>query len=201
MLFTLNEPLTSDRSIALLALGSTPPEVSVIVKGPEGRWMRDQPAVLNTVAGALAIQRALEFAEMVGESGIGPVPWAKYLRAQPLSGSYPKSILIQFAKGDQNAVNPGTSAIVREGDLAERVTFYRHDLAFAANPEILKNPHLFAGQPTSPNATVRAISLGAQEQFAVFFESLGNSIIQPSPAQFFETPIAGPLPETLNFIP
>ena len=82
----------------------------------------------------------------------------------------------------------------------DRDDLYRHDLAFLANPTIPKNPHLFAGQPTSPNATVRAISLGAQEQIAVFFESFGNTIIHPSPMQFFELPIISPLPETLDFI-
>ena len=175
----------------------------VSVAGPhfnENKPLRNQPIVINTTPGAIAIQRALEFADMAAESGIGPVPWAKYLRAQPLAGSVGKSILFQFAKGDQNAVNPGTTAILREGDLADVATFYRHDLAFLADPAILKNPHLFAGQPTSPNATTRAISLGAQEQMAVFFASFGTTIIHPAPAQFFETPIAGALPETLDFI-
>jgi hypothetical protein len=166
----------------------------------ENKPLRDQPIVINTVPGAIAIQRALELAEMAAESGIGPVPWAKYLRAQPLAGGFGKSILFQFAKGDQNAVNPGTTAILREGDLADRATFYRHDLAFAADPTIPKNPHLFAGQPTSPNATARAIALGAQEQMAIFFASFGSTIVHPGPAPFFEVPIAGPLPETLDFI-
>jgi hypothetical protein len=166
----------------------------------ENKPLRDRPAVINTVAGAIAIQRALEFAEMAAEAGIGPVPWARHLRARPLAGSYPKSILVQFAKGDQNAANPGTTALLREGDLVDRATFYRHDLAFFANPAIPTNPHLFAGQPTSSNATVRAISLGAQEQTAVFFESLGNTIIHPSPMQYFEVPIVGRLPETLDFV-
>lgn len=173
------------------------------VAGPhfnENKPLRDLPIVINTTAGAVAIQRALEFAEMAAESGIGPVPWAKYLRAQPLAGSYAKPILLQFAKGDQNAVNPGTTAIIREGGLRDSATYYRHDLAFLADPAIPKNPHLFAGQPTSPNATARSIALGAQEQIAIFFASFGATIIHPVPAQFFEVPVAGPLPETLDFI-
>ena len=167
----------------------------------ENKPLRDQPVVINTVSGAMDIQQALEFAEMVVETGIGTVQWAKYLRTAPLAGSYPKSILFLMAKGDQQAVNPGNTAIVREGNLYDRTTFYRHDLAFAADPTIPKNPHLFAGQPTSPNALVRAISLGAQEQIAVFFASAGATTIQPAPAQFFESPIIETLPETLNFIP
>jgi hypothetical protein len=167
----------------------------------ENKPLRDQPVVINTVAGATDIQKALEFAEMVAEAGISAVPWAKYLRAEPLQWNAPKWILYQIAMGDQQAVNPGESALIREGNLADRTIFYRHDLAFAFDPTIPKNPHLFSAQPTSPNATVRAISLGAQEQAAVFFASHGAITIHPTPTQFFEVPILGPLPETLNFIP
>jgi len=165
----------------------------------ENKPLRDQPTVVNTVGGAIEIQQAFEFAEMAGEAGTA-VPWARHLRADPLPGSYPKGVLLQMARGDQTAVNPGTSVIVREGQLADSTTLYRHDLAFAAHPTIPKNPHLFTGQPTSPNATVRAIALGAQEQIAVFFASFGATIIHPSPAQWFEVPISGVLPETLGFI-
>ena len=166
----------------------------------ENKPLRDQPVMINTVAGATAIQQALEFVEMVAEPGVGAIAWAKYLRSEPLSGSYPKALLYQMAIGDQQAPNPGTSAIIREGDLAAMTTVYRHDLASAFDPTIPKNPHLFAGQPTILNATARAISLGAQEQMAVFFASGGLTTIVPSPAQFFEVPIASPLPETLNYI-
>jgi len=166
----------------------------------ENKPLRDQSIVINSIAGATDIQQALEFVEMVAEPGVGAVSWAKHLRAMPLPGSYPKSILYQMAVGDQQAPNPGTSAIIREGDLADRTTLYRHDLAFALDPTIPKNPHLFVGQPTSANALVRAISLGAQEQIAVFFASRGAVTIHPAPAQLFEVPIAGPLLETLNYI-
>jgi hypothetical protein len=175
----------------------------VPVDGPhfnENKPLRDQPIVVNTIAGAMEIQQVLELAEMAAESGIGAVPWAKYLRESPLPGSYPKSILVLMATGDQNAVNPGTSAIIREGGLESRTTLFRNDLAFASDPTIPKNPHLFAGQPTSPNSTVRAVARGVQEQMAVFFATFG-AIIPPAPAHFFETPLVGPPPETLDFIP
>jgi hypothetical protein len=165
----------------------------------ENKPLRDQPPVVNTIRGAIEIQHAFEFAEMAREAGT-TVPWARHLRADPLPGSYPKAILLQMARGDQTSVNPGTSMVVREGQLADSTTLYRHDLAFAAHPTMPKNPHLFTGQLTSPNATVRTIALGAQEQIAVFFATLGATIIHPSPAQWFEVPINGDLPETLGFI-
>jgi hypothetical protein len=44
--------------------------------------------------------------------------------------------------------------------------------------------------------------VGAQTQIAVFFASGGVLVVDPDGiGPFFEVPIAGPLPETLNFIP
>ena len=87
---------------------------------------------------------------MAAEAGIGAVPWAKYLRAEPLPGSLSKSVLYQLAKGDQQAVNPGMSALIREGNLADRSVFYRHDLAFAIDPTIPQEPPLVRGAADQP---------------------------------------------------
>ncbi len=194
----------SARVPSLLNPPGLPSIDGVSVGGPrfnENKPLRDQPPVVNMIPGAMEIQRALELAEMATEGGMSPVPWAKYMHASPLRGNAPKSILLLMGRGDQQAVNPGTSAIAREGRLENRTILYRNDLAVAADPGVPKNPHLFAGQPTSPNATVRAIARGAQEQIAVFFESSGTTIIHPTPVQYFEVPIVGALPETLAFIP
>jgi len=45
------------------------------------------------------------------------------------------------------------------------------------------------------------MAFGVQEQIAVFLASHGSITIHPEPARFFEVPIAGSLPEGLNFIP
>jgi hypothetical protein len=177
----------------------------VAVDGPyfnENKPLRNQPAVINTIPGAIDIQNALEFSEMVSESGLTPVVWARHLREEPLPGLYPKSVIYQFATGDQQAVNPGTTALIRAGNLADRTLYYRHDLAFAQDPSptMPKNPHLFAGSPTSPNALFRSISRGAQDQIGAFLASDGTVVIHPEPAQFFEVPISSSLPEDLNFI-
>jgi len=177
----------------------------VLVDGPhfnENKPLRDQPAVINTIPGAIDIQNALEFSEMVSESGLTPVMWARHLREEPLPGLYPKSVIYQFATGDQQAVNPGTTALILAGNLADRTLYYRHDLAFAQDPSptMPKNPHLFAGSPTAPNALFSEISRGAQDQIGAFLASDGTVVIHPEPAQFFEVPISSPLPEDLNFI-
>jgi Calx-beta domain len=156
-----------------------------------------QSPVTNTVPGAMAIQEALEDREWVHMLG-DPVSYAPHLRKDPLTGVPAKSVLIQFAKGDQNVTNPRTTALLRAGDLADRATLYRHDLAFAENPTIPKNPHQFLIMVNDP--AVRQVALGYQSQIAAFFASDGTEIVHPEPSRFFETPIAGSLPEQTNFI-
>jgi hypothetical protein len=159
-----------------------------------------QSPVTNTVSGAMAIQEVLENMEWVSQSA-NPVAYAPHLRQDPLPGVPAKSVIFQFAKGDQIDPNPMTTAMLRAGGLTDRVTYFRNDLAYAEDPTVPKNPHTFmtAGIASS-NALVRAIARGAQEQIATFFGSDGVTVIHPGPARFFETPIAGPLPEDLNFI-
>ncbi len=154
--------------------------------------------VINSVAGAMAIQEVVENTKWVGRPG-DPVAYAPYLRKTPLAGVPAKSVIYQFAKGDQQAPNPNATAIVRAGKLADRVTFYRHDLAVLENSALPKNPHGFMVRPDI--ASFRPISLQAQEQIGKFFDTEGAVIIQPTPARFFEVPIILPLPEDLNFIP
>jgi hypothetical protein len=177
----------------------------VAVNGPyyfdENKPLRNQPPVINTVEGAMDIQRVLEYAEMVADTGLTPAVWARHLREEPLPGLYPKSVLYLFATGDQQAVNPGTTVLLRAGNLVDRAVYYRHDLAYdPLDPSMPKNPHTFAGSPLSPSMLYRSISRGAQDQIGAFLASDGTMIIHPEPAYFFEVPIASPLPEELNFI-
>ena len=110
-----------------------------------------------------------------------------------------KAVLFLFAKGDMTNSNPANTAFLRAGDLADRATFYRHDLAYAERPELPKNPHNLVTSVSVAGWT--DIALGAHRQIAVFFASGGRQIIHPEPARFFEVPVRLPLPEELNFIP
>ena len=159
-----------------------------------------QSPVVNTVAGAMEIQEFFENREWVDQSG-SPVAYAPHLRKNPLAGVPAKSVIIQFARGDQTVQNPTTTALLRAGDLADRATFYRNDLAYAENPDVLKNPHVFMTRPTSAVALMAEIALGAQRQIGVFFASDGKETIHPEPARFFEVPMEPPLPEDLGYIP
>jgi hypothetical protein len=160
--------------------------------------LRNQPPLSNTVAGAMDIQEVLDRMKWVTQSA-SSLAYAPYLRRSPLAGAPAKSVLIQFSVGDMRATNPSTTALLRAGDLADRTTYYRNDLAFAENPAVPKDPHLLIRNVTLPSvaATARAV----QEQIAMFLASDGATMAQPEPSRYFEVPIAGPLPEGLNFIP
>ena len=136
----------------------------------------------------------------VTQSG-NAVAYARHLRQEPLHGVPAKPVIVQIAKGDQSAPNPVTTAILRAGNLADRATFYRNDLAYAENNAVPKDPHSFMPNTRSSVPIVLAIAFGAQEQIAVFFASGGVMVIHPEPSRFFEMPMAGVLPENLNFIP
>src|SRR5439155_7474004 len=170
---------------------------SLHVRLADGTERVIQSPVTNTVEGAMQIQEAFEHIEWVSQSG-NPVAYAPHIRKTPLAGVPAKSVIYQFAKGDQIVPNPAATALLRAGDLADRATFYRHDLAFAENPQLPTNPHGFLATLDIPG--FRAITRGAQKQIATFFATDGAAVIHPEPARFFEVPISLPLPEKLNYI-
>jgi hypothetical protein len=181
--------------------------------------LRNKPPLSNDVAGAIALQDFIEQSEWATQAG-NPVAYAPYLRKSPLSGNPLKSVIIQYAMGDKTVPNPTATAIVRAGDLQDRVTYYRNDIAFALSPATppsgtnpggaQKNPHTFLTNIGFGGISA-AIALKAQAQIATFFSSNGALTIDPDDAlpgllppgfpPLFETPIGLPLPETLNFIP
>lgn len=164
--------------------------------------LRNQPPVVNSVSGAVEIQTVLENLQWLFNSAITGA-FAPYLRKSPLDGLPVRPVIVQFPKGDMTQPNPGVTATLRAGDLADRATYFRNDLLFAADPLVPTDPHNFLvtiGAQARPSRL--AAALAAQQQIAVFFASDGAIVIDPdSPAPLFETPIAGPLPEELNFLP
>ena len=168
---------------------------------------RDQAPVTNTVPGTADVQAFIDNAEWVQQAG-DPVAYAPHIRKAPLAGMPAKSVIVQFAKGDQTVPNPTTTAVLRAGDLADRATFYRADLAVAAVPGIPTDPHEFL---TDLDTAAFGIALGAQLQIAAFFASevvpgMTPLVIDPDtlglfPVAVFEVPVVLPLPEGLNFLP
>jgi hypothetical protein len=186
-------------------LPTTPP--TTIFNFDANLPLRNQPVVVDTVPGANAIQAFVENAEWVSQSG-NSVAYAAHIRKDPLHGVAPKSVIVQFAKGDQTVPNPTATALIRAGDLEDRATYYRHDLVFALNPAVTKNPHSFL---TGVLGATAGIAIAAQQQIATFFASevvpgIAPIVIDPDilglfPIEVFEVPVVPPLPETLNFIP
>jgi hypothetical protein len=173
------------------------------VAGPyfnENMPLRNQPPVVNTVDGAMAIQEIFDRYEWVNMPA-DPEAYARHLRKDPLPGVPAKQVLIVFSRGDETAPNPWTTAFIRAGDLADRTTLYRNDLAFAEDNAVARNPHQFWAQIESSVPLMRQIAFGIQDQIATFLASDGTVVIHPEPTRFFETPIAGPLPEELNYLP
>jgi Bacterial virulence factor lipase N-terminal len=162
--------------------------------------LRNQPPVINAVPGAIDIQTVEDEGNWLAQAG-DPLAWASFIRKSPLPGQAAKQVIIQFARGDQTVPNPTATALIRAGDLTDRTTLFRNDLAFALGIGFGKNPHTFltniAGSPAVAFAAIQA-----QTQIAVFFASNGALTIDPDGAgPLFETPINGPLPEDLAFIP
>jgi len=195
----------SFRSLIGLALLTRSPSLYNVVPNAnlqnfvENIPFRDQPPLVDTVPGASAIQAWLDrgvWAQNAGDA----VAYAPYIRATPLDGVPAKAVIVQFAKGDKTVPNPTASALIRAGALQDRATFFRNDLAFAGVPGYtVTNPHTFL---TNLAGAPGPFAVGAQTQIATFLASAGATTIDPDgPGPIFETPIAGPLPETLNFLP
>lgn len=163
--------------------------------------LRDLPPVVNNVPGAVAIQTVEDTSRWLGQSG-DPVAWAPFIRKNPLPGDLAKSVIVQFARGDKTVPNPTATALIRSGDLTDRATFYRNDIAFPLGLG-LNNPHTFL------TSLPKAIAIEPQIQIGVFFASDGAltidpdsvGLLPPSVPPLFETPIAGALPEDLGFLP
>jgi virulence factor lipase-like protein len=162
--------------------------------------LRDLPPVINNVPGAIAIQTVEDTSRWLGKAG-DPVAWAPFIDKSPLPGDLAKRVIIQFARGDKTVPNPTATALIRSGDLQNRATLFRNDLAFALNVGFGKNPHTFLTNIGGTLAVATA-AVGAQTQIAVFMATDGALTIDPDgPGPLFEVPIAGALPEDLAFIP
>ena len=150
--------------------------------------LRGLPPVIAT-SDETAIQQLLDRTEWAQQAG-NPAAYAPYIDTP---------VIFQFARGDQTVPNPTTSAILRACGCADRSTLYRHDLAFAANPALPKNPHTFLTNVANPAAAPYA--LAAQQQIATFFASDGMTTADPDGlAPIFEMPTSM-VPEDLAFIP
>jgi hypothetical protein len=186
----------ASRTPSLLNLPSAAPPLFGF---DENMPLRNRPVVINNVPGAIQIQDYLERREWAAQTG-DPLSYSRHLRNEIVVGKVAKPFLFQFSKGDRTVPNPAATAMLRGGALKDSATYFRTDLAVAANPAVPRDPHAFLGGLLSP--VTAPFALAMQTQIAEFFASDGLKVIDPDAAgTLFETPIMGALPEELNFIP
>jgi hypothetical protein len=78
-------------------------------------------------------------------------------------------------------------------------TYFRNDLALGIPGYAVPDPHTFLSNLTV-GVPAAHLAVAAQVQIGIFLASGGTITIDPDGAgPIFETPIAGPLPEVLNF--
>jgi len=160
--------------------------------------LRNQPPRINTVPGAIAIQRVLDHEAWASQTG-NAVAFAPLLRRSPPAGTTLRPFLVQMARSDPATANPTAAEIVRAGDFADRLVLYRHDLNFG-NEGVPPNAHLYLNSVAQAPNWAR-IGIGAQQQIATFFETDGKTVIHPTPEEFWEVPIRGPLPDDTYYLP
>jgi hypothetical protein len=162
----------------------------------ENMPFRDEPPLINDIAGAMVIQRVWDRIEWRGQTGNAAVFAHKLRNSPPSEVRRPFYILI--GRGDQAAPVVESATMIRDAGLEDRTVLYRHDLFFAANPASVKTSHtVYRFQDAT--APTNVISAAIQEQFSQFFVSDGLVLKQTS--HYLETPISSPLPKVLDFIP
>ncbi len=137
------------------------------------------PAQDSPVEGALDIQQILYDANWISRPG-SPEAFAPLIQTSPLSDSRPKTVLFQFALGDQTVTNPESYRLLRAFGDDTRVVLYRNDLTATRD----RNPHGFLLDPTIQGRNQ------AQQQVVDFITSGGEMITDPDgPLPTWETPI------------
>ena len=197
------------RTPSLVNAPGLPTLGGVTVQGPhfdENLPLRYTPPLINTVAGAMEIQRVLDNTQWAGQASDASA-YAPYLDSQPLDGVPQKPVIVQLARGDQTVSNPATTALIRAGALEGMATLFRNDLALAGNPAFTRNPHDYFVRLNPPQVgEPLAVALAAQRQAAEFFASDGTFVADPDAflsggcGCLFDVPV-GTLPEDLGFIP
>lgn len=171
--------------------------------------LRDQPAKVVTVAGAIDIQNLFGELEWLHASG-DPLSYAPHLQRSPLPNMQPRPVLFSSGLGDQSVPAPASTALVRAAGMAESSVLFRADLAAPVALQvccrIAANAHGHLIDAT--NAAASLISKAVQQVALGFVTSGGqtipdgNEIFQKSlpfasTVKIFDVP--APELETLDF--
>jgi len=188
-------PSLLNSAVGLTSLGGVPTTAPFF---NENLPLRDQPPVVNTVPGAMAIQQWLDRSRWILQRA-NPMVFAALLRRSPPPGVPARPVMFQMIAGDQASPNVNQSNVVHAGGLEDRTAYFRYDQWLAVNPGPPKNAHaLFINYG---QVAWRPVMRDFHEQVAEFFASDGANLVTPSqvPA-YWEVPIVA-LPWDLNYIP
>jgi dienelactone hydrolase len=160
--------------------------------------LRDQPPLVNTVPGSVAIQRVADHIAWASQIA-NATAFAPLLRRAPVAGVPARPFIVQYARGDQTVPNPAAMDLIRAGDFADRVSFYRHDLNFGL-AGVPADPHAYYNTINAAAPNFYRIYTGAQDQVTTFFQSDGVTFANPTPTELWETQIAY-LRDDLYYLP
>lgn len=160
---------------------------------------RGQPVLTRHVDGAQAIAKVFDNSEWAQQSGEATA-YAPLIRLRPLAGHAAKPIIYQLAKGDTVMTNTSSGMVVRGGALADRVSWFRHDLAFASDNAVARNSHGYLLDITNPAALPYALQ--AQRQIGAFLSSGGSDFSDADgTGPYFENSIDPAVLDGTNFLP
>lgn len=171
------------------------------LKLAENYVLRNQPVKTIADPAEIAVQNTLETLEWLQAEG-DPAGYAVHLKTAPLAGGTEKSILWQFAWGDQTVPNPTQSALVRYADMRQSTWIFRNDKARRVSPFLSANPHTYLTDITLAGLIIAS---RVQGQIASYLASEGVSPRNPNSGlsflfggDMFEQPET--LPEDLNYL-
>lgn len=181
------------------SLINLPPTATGAAQFDENLPFRGQPVLTRHVDGAQAIAKSFDQSEWAQQSGEATA-YAPLIRLRPLAGHAAKPIVYQLVKGDTVMTNTSSGMVVRGGALADRVSWFRHDLAFTNNNAVARNPHGYLLDITNPAALPYALQ--AQRQIGAFLASGGTDFNDADgTGPYFENGVDPAVLDALNFLP
>ena len=140
--------------------------------------LRDQPAKVNNVAGAIDVQDFFTLLDWLHAPG-DALSYAPHLKLSPLPNVAAKKALFQFPFGDLTVPNPQESALIRAAGMLDSSVEFHPDATALSLAKLLgqplpADPHAFLVELTT---TVSAgIATAAQQQFAQYLAADGAKI-------------------------
>src|SRR5262249_24575332 len=141
--------------------------------------LRNQPAKVNDVAGAIEVQNFFATMDWMQSSG-DPLSYATHLALSPLPNVPAKKAMFLIATGDRTVPNPQESSLIRAAGMLSTTSLFRNDLAAAVaktfGQPLPDDPHAFLVNLTSFASSL--VANAAQQIVSGYLSSNGATIPQ-----------------------